>query len=148
MALYSPLRALINSWSEVTTLLTTNPESNDKPIRPERLFESDQLPAITIEHPDEEFEDDLQTDQSRTESKIIINVVDEDVETVNTIIEKLLSRGTSPPTGLIGYRGTTGGTYIDNISIEKIRRRFWTLPDGSETGEYVASIHCTVCIRR
>jgi hypothetical protein len=147
MSLHGPLRSLLLSWSEVTSLMTVNPQSGDYPIRPERLHRSDPLPAIEISQPDEVFEDDLAGDQSASESTVAISVICTDAAVANTLADAILTRNTTPKTGLMGFTGTAGTKYIDGVHVEKIHRGYAPLPDGNDSGEYVVAIVCKIWTR-
>ena len=137
MSLHTPLRTLLSSWSEVTSLLTHNPKSNDLPIRPERLHQTDDLPAIEIAIPNEEFEDDLAGNQNASTSTVLITVVSAQVDQANTIADAILTRGTNPPTGLLGFTGSAGSKMLNSVDLLTRKSGYARNPDGSDSGEYV-----------
>lgn len=151
-SLHAPLRALLESWSQVTDLLTVNPTSNDLPIRPERLFQTDKLPGIEISQPKEVFDDDLDGDQSRSVSDVIISVISTNFDEVNALADAISKRKAPDnvgerPTGLGGYSGPAGNLFLQGVSIKEIHRGVAPQPDGSDSAEYVASIICEISAR-
>ena len=147
MSLHSPLRSLLLSWSEVTSLLTLNPNSNDYPIRPERLHQTDKLPAIEIAIPNEDLENDLQGKQIASTSTIVISCISTDFAQAEAIATAILTRNTNPSTGLKGFQGTAGTINLDGCNVTNLARGYAKLPDGSDSGEYVVEIHVEIWTR-
>ena len=147
MSLQTALRTLLNSWAEVTSLLPTNATSNDKPIRPERLHQSDPLPAIEIAIPNEDMENDLQGKQNASQATVVLSCIALDVLVAEAISTAILTRNQNPPTGLLGYTGPAGDLQLDDVNVTSLKRGYAKLPDGSDSGEYVVEIHAEIWTR-
>lgn len=147
MSLHEPIRTLILTWADVTNLLTRNEKSDDYPIRPERLNETDRSPAIEIAQPNETIITDLDSELLASDSSVVVSVIDTDVVRANQIADALVFQQTKTTPGLHGFSGQIGDVVLHDISVDTIKRAFAANLDGSDTGQYVVSIFCTVRAR-
>ena len=147
MALHATIRTLILTWSDVTNFLTRNDKSNDYPIRPERLNETDRFPALEIAQPNETIITDLEGETLASDSTVVVSVIDTDVVRANQIADALVLKQTKSTPGLHGFSGQVGNIFLDDICVDTIKRAYAANLDGSDTGQYVVSIFCTVRAR-
>lgn len=125
------LRTLLLSFDAVSAITTT--------IRPDRLNEDDELPAIMIELDTEEDQNDLDGLGGLVRSTIMITALANQKTVARALAEAIRVNGTNPGTGLAGYAGPAGDDdTIEGAWRESVTCGYTADEDGQDTGEYAA----------
>lgn len=140
---FEGLRALLLADDDINAALGTNPKSSDKCVRPDRLRESDRLPAIEIETKSsgQELRLALDGDADSQAARTIFRVVASSRSGSDALAETVRQYLDS-----IDESATTGGT-VEGVDVLGISYQFFPLADGSDGGEYTSDIECVVWSR-
>jgi len=127
------LTTFLKSLSTVTAIIG---EGNAARIRPDRLDQSETLPAILLEV-DEEPQNDLSGVGGLVYADATLTCRAATKTAARALAEAVRLNGTDPGTGLAGYHGTVSSVTFD-ATLESTVGAFTSKADGSEAGWYDA----------
>lgn len=138
MSLETDLQTLLKEELSVTALVATNTRAGgDKCIRRERLYQSDQLPAIEIHIEDEQAVNDLQDWDGTVHVDVVLSCIAQRQGTARQIGRKCIEF-------LEPFRGATQNGFVDSVTLLRTRNAYFPYEDGSDDGEHVHEVHLKI----
>lgn len=141
MSLKSDLRALFLADAGIAAVIGTNTKSGDKCIRPERLYESDVLPAIEIHVEDTATQNDLSGDSGTSNPVVVISSIANTQAGAEALRDAVSSK-------LEPFIGATATGHIGGVFHLKDRGAWQPYEDGSDEGEFVEESHFRIWYTR
>jgi len=126
------LRRLLITFDAVTAIVGSGSAAR---IRPDRLHESDTLPAVVIEVDDEDHANDLDGLGGLVHAAVNVKCRAATKSRARALAAAVARNGTSPGTGLAGYSGAAGDQTIDGI-LEHETTSYHDDDDGDDQGYY------------
>ena len=125
MTVQEVIRAKLLTMAAVTAITST--------IRPDRLQQHDRLPAIMIEVPKKEYQNDLLGTGGLVNATVMISGISSNRTLADSIGEAIRINGTNPGTGLAGFTGTVEGLKINAILTMQETKEY-AFDDGKDSG--------------
>jgi len=134
------LRTLLKTFDAVTALVggATAPR-----IRPDRLDESDTLPAIIIEVDDEEQLNDLSGTGGLVRAPVNLVCRAATKAAARLLARAVRTNNTDPGTGLAGYSGAAGEQTIHAV-LDDETPSYTPAGDGRDDGHYDVNLDFTI----
>lgn len=126
------LVAFLKTLDAVTAIVGTG---DDAKIRPDRLEEFDDRPAIKMEIDDEDPQNDLIGIGGLVYADVSIFSSARTKTAARALAEAIRINGTDPGTGLAGVKTTVGGVKFDAV-LESTQMDYMPLADGSARGNW------------
>jgi hypothetical protein len=145
MSIAADIVIVLRAATAVTSQCVTNPKSQSKAIRPDKLAENDLstalLGCVVVRNTGRDYQNDLQGSSNTSFIKLAIECYSTSSLTANNLADAVES--TIEP-----FSGATSGGIIGSIELTDRNEDWATTDDGRETGEYVVSVQCSVFYRR
>lgn len=145
MSVAADVVTILKNAAAVSALCVTNPKTNTKAIRPDRLSQSDvlsgSLGGIEVTVAGNDYQNDLGGSDKTGIHKLLIDCVALNSTAANNMADKV--EDVIEP-----YRGATAGGFIEAVELIDRREDWATTEDGQDTGEYVVEVECNVIYRR
>ena len=138
MSLESDLQTLLKSQTSITVLVGENPRANDdKAIRRERLFQSDELPAVEIHIEDDAAVNTLAGADGTSNAHTVLSCIAEDQGYARQLAEACVAY-------LEPFRGATATGFVDSVTYLRTRNAWEPYEDGTDKGYHVAEVHLRI----